>query len=162
MLERIKRKGQEEMVGFAIIIIIVAVILLVFLSFLLRDNESENVQNYELSSFIQSSLYYTTDCADSYEPRYRSLERLIIDCNRNEKCLDERDTCEVLESVLKGIIEESWKIEGDRPVKGYDMKITSEEQMILELKEGNETKNYKTSLQELGKEDIQIILNVYY
>ena len=36
-----KNRGQEEMVGFALIIIIVAVVLVVFLSFSLGDKESE-------------------------------------------------------------------------------------------------------------------------
>ncbi len=79
-----ERKAQEEMVGFALIMIIVAVIVLIFLSLSLRNQEEEIVENYEVDSFIQSFLMYTSDCADGYEPRYRTIEKLIIDCNKND------------------------------------------------------------------------------
>ena len=55
---------------------------------------------------------------------YLSVQDLIFDCSNNEKCLDERDTCEVLDFTLTGIVEESWKVDGDRPVKGYELNIT--------------------------------------
>ncbi len=156
------KRSQEEMVGFALIIIIVAVVLLIFLSFSLRNGKNENVEDYEVTSFIQSFLHYTTDCADGYEPRYRTIQQLIIDCNRKETCLDGRETCDVLNSTLREIVEESWKVEGDRPTKSYSMKINSKEVRILELSEGNATNNYKSSVENLGAEDIQIIMEVYY
>lgn len=169
MLNKIKKqicpkpkRSQEEMVGFALIIIIVAVILLIFIGFSLRDQEKEVVESYEVDSFIQSFLQYTTDCVDSYKPRYRSIEKLIIDCNNGERCLDERDICEVLDSILKEIIEESWDVKGDRPVKGYNLKIGSNNETILDISDGDATNNYKSSMQELGKQDIEVIFKAYY
>jgi len=157
-----ERKAQEEMVGFALIMIIVAVIVLIFLSLSLRNQEEEIVENYEVDSFIQSFLMYTSDCADGYQPRYRTIEKLIIDCNKHETCLDKRNTCEVLDSTLGGIVNEAWKVEGDRPVKGYIPQITSGNLVILNLSNGNTTNNYKNSLQKLGKDDIEIIFSAYY
>ena len=146
MLDKIK-KAQEEMVGFALIMIIVAVVLLIFIGFSLRNQEDEAVESYEVDSFIQAFLQYTTDCADGYEPRYHSIRKLIVSCNNQEKCLDKRETCEVLEFTLKGIIKETWKIKGDRPVKGYDLKIISDkDKIILNISDGNITKNYKGSI----------------
>lgn len=162
MLDKIK-KAQEEMVGFALIMIIVAVVLLIFIGFSLRNQEDEAVESYEVDSFIQAFLQYTTDCADGYEPRYHSIRKLIVSCNNQEKCLDKRETCEVLEFTLKGIIKETWKIKGDRPVKGYDLKIISDkDKIILNISDGNITKNYKGSIQSLGKEDIDIFFSAYY
>ena len=155
-------RGQEEMVGFALIIIVVAVVLLVFLSYSLRNSDVQNVESYEVESFIQAFLDYTTDCADSYEPRYYSIEKLIIGCYREEKCSDERESCEVLDKELEEIIKESWRVTGNSPTKGYNLKINSGERILVEFGEGNITSNYKSSFQELGKEDIEIILNVYY
>ena len=155
-------RGQEEMVGFALIIIIVAVILLIFIGFSLRNPQKENVESYEVDSFIQAFLQYTTDCKDLNNLQYRLVQNLIADCSDNEKCFDERDTCDVLNSTLKGIVEESWKVVGDWPVKGYELEIKSDEAVILLIKKGNVTKNYKSSMQPLGKKDINILFTAYY
>lgn len=160
-----KKRAQEQMVGFALIIIIVAVILLVFLGFSLRNSQKENVESYEVKSFIQAFLQYTTDCRDSNDLEYLSIKKLIFDCNSGKECLDNRDTCEVLNSTLTEIIEESWKIEGDRPVKGYKLDITQNEvEVILSLEEGNITKNYKSSMQDFSKSgnSFEIIFTAYY
>ena len=131
-------------------------------SFLLRAKRDEQ---FWLSGFckdLQSFLAYTTTCADGYEPRYRTIEKLIIDCNRNEKCLDERDTCEVLKDTLPKIVNEVWRVGENSPVIGYELQIYSEDSTILNLTKGNITNNYKNSLQNLGRNDIDIIFTAYY
>jgi len=157
-----KIKGQEEMVGFALIMIIVAVILVIFLSFSLNRSDEEFVESYEVESFIQSMLQYTTDCRDNLE--YLSIQKLIIDCQDRKICLDERDTCEVLNSTLKKIIDESWKIEGDRPVKGYELKITEDEAEIFYIQGGNITKNSKGAVELLSRSgrNYGIFFSAYY
>jgi len=156
-----KNRAQEEMVGFALIIIIVSVILLVFLGFMLRKPQTELVESYEVNSFLQSMLQYTTDCRDNLE--YCSVQKLIFDCNNNEMCLDGRNTCDVLNSTLSGIVEESWKIQ-DRPVKGYELKILVNEGEMLVLKQGNVTRNYKGSVQpfERAGSSIEVYFTAYY
>ncbi len=154
--------GQEEMVGFALIMIIVAIILLIFLSFSLGKSEKETVESYEVESFIQSMLQYTTDCRDNLE--YVSIQKLIFDCYDKEKCIDERDTCEVLNSTLKEIIKESWKVEGDRPVKGYKFEIMVNGEEMIMIKEGNFTENSKGSMTPFSRpgKDYEIFFNAYY
>jgi hypothetical protein len=155
------KSGQEEMVGFALIMILVAVILLILLGFSLRKPEKETIESYEVESFIQAILQYTTDCKDNLG--YLSIQKLIFDCYNKNICLDERDTCEVLNSTLKEIMKESWKVEGDRPVKGYELQImVDESEEILILKEGNMTQNSKGGMQPLGKKDIEVYFNAYY
>lgn len=144
-----RRKGQEEMVGFALIIVLVAVILLVLLSLSLRKPQQEEVESYEVDSFIQAFLQYTSDCRDDFE--YLDVQELIFDCNDGRMCVDGRDTCEVLNSTLRGIVEESWNVGADRPVVGYELKILSESTEILLLSEGNKTRSYKGSMQSLVK-----------
>ncbi|MBI2057207.1 hypothetical protein HYT91_03060 [Candidatus Pacearchaeota archaeon] len=61
--------GQEEMVGFALIIILVSVILLVFLAFSLNKPKTEATESYEVNSFLQSSLQYTSSCQTSNPAR---------------------------------------------------------------------------------------------
>ena len=153
-------RAQEEIVGFALIIIIVAVILLVFLGFYLRSSGKETIESYEAESFIASSLQYTTECRDNFG--YLSVQDLIFDCYENEKCLDDTDTCEVLNSSLKGILEKSWEIGENTPVKGYEFRIISDEKEILFLNKGQITSNSKGSSQPLGKKSIEVFFTIYY
>ena len=97
-----KKRAQEEMVGFALIIILVAVIFLVFLGFSLRNQEKKNVESYEVESFLQSLLQYTTKCENNVERL--SVRKLISSCYAKEKCLDEKNSCDVLKSDLTRIL----------------------------------------------------------
>lgn len=155
------KKAQEEMVGFALIIVIVAVILLIFLGFSL-NSKKEAVENYEVESFIQSFLQYTSDCEDYLD--YLSLQDLIFACERNKKCLDGRDSCEVLNETLTGIAEAGFPIEGDRPVKGYFLNITIEGGEMFSLTKGNITKNSKGAIQDFSKSGqfFEISFKTYY
>jgi competence protein ComGC len=156
------KKAQEEMVGFALIIIIVSVILLVFLSFSLTSPTKETVESYEVESFIQASLQYTSDCRHNYE--YRSVQDLILDCSVQERCEDDRDSCDVLNSTLQGILDSGWVVGENRPVKGYNFEIFSGNSTMISINEGNETKNSKGSSQDFVKRGnlIDIGLEVYY
>ncbi|MEJ2267687.1 MAG: hypothetical protein P8X70_01275 [Nanoarchaeota archaeon] len=155
----IKEKGQEEMVGFALIMIIVAIILLIFLSFSLGKSDNEPVESYEVESFIQAFLQYTTDCRDNLE--YVSIQKLIFDCEDGRECLDGRPACKVLNSTLKNILDESWATGEKSPVKGYKLEILSQKEPVIIIKKGNETKNSKGGL-EILPQDIDIYFTAYY
>ena len=75
--EKVKnKKAQEEMVGFSLIIIIVAIIILVLFSVSLRSKG--NIQeSYETDNFMQAFLQYTTECSVSYSSNYLDVRRLI-------------------------------------------------------------------------------------
>ncbi len=159
------KKSQEEMVGFALIIILVSVILLAFLGFSL-NRQQEAIQSYEVGNFIQAFLQYTTDC-EEYRGHY-SVKELIFECEKNETCSDGNLTCDVLSTTLEEISEESWPMP---PYKGYELTIlTNDTQGIMELvkiEEGNFTNNnYKGASQSFSKmrprKDFDIIFNVYY
>lgn len=135
------------MVGFGLIIIIIAVILLVFVSLSIRNNSNNVVENYEVDSFIQSFLQYTTDCGD-YVENY-DIQALIKECDINSQCIDGRNTCEVLEEDLRSILSESWSVGENYPYKGYDLLIGDGEEKILNFTEGNITGNYKTAWQDI-------------
>lgn len=153
------KKAQEEMVGFAVIVIIVSVILVIFLGFSLRDQGKEDVESYEVESYIQSFLQYTSECKDNFG--FLSVQELIYDCNNNKICLDGKKTCDILDETLKDITKESWRIGKERPVKGYELKINGLNKNILEFKEGNITGNSKGALQYLPN-SIEITFTAYY
>ncbi len=156
------KRSQEEMIGFALIIIIVAVILLVFLGISLRQPQKETVESYEVDSFIQAFLQYTSDCKDNIE--YLPIQKLVFRCIDNEECADGRDACDVLNSTLTEIGKESWKIEEGRPLKGFDLEIISEKKTIISIKEGNITKNSRGSSQDFFKagNSVEITFKAYY
>lgn len=161
MIKRIsigKKKSQEEMVGFGLIVVIVAVIILVFLFFVLKGKENFQ-ESYEINSFVQSMLRYTTDCEDNQG--YLRIERLISRCVENERCTDGRNSCEVLNKTLDLIMKQAWKVK-DRPEKGYSILINSEKGLVTNLEEGNLTNNFGYGVQNLGRHKISINLKVYY
>jgi len=158
------KRSQEEMVGFALIVIIVSIILLVFISFSLKNPEKEVVESYEIEGFIHSFLQYTTECAEVYEPNYVSMQSLIFKCNNEEGCLNGKSACEVLNSTLTHILEEGWEVGSKNPVKGYELEIISEDEEILLLKRGEFTGNYKGSSQEFfkGGNSLEVFFSAYY
>ncbi|MBI4116629.1 hypothetical protein HY449_02710 [Candidatus Pacearchaeota archaeon] len=161
---KVKNKlGQEEMVGFALIIIIVAIVILVFLGFSLRGGNKETVESYEVESFIQSFLQYTSECGNEIENL--QIRDLIFSCDKNENCAGGRNSCDVLDSELSGIIHQSWPVGEERPVKGYELAIFNDRnETILNLAGGNATENSKGGVQEFfrGGTLIDITFKAYY
>jgi hypothetical protein len=155
------KRSQEEMLGFALIVVLVAVAMIIFIGFMVTRPQKEPVESYEVESFIQSALKFTTDCEDNLERQ--NVRKLILSCKGGENCVDSRATCDVLNGVLKGIVEESWKIEG-RPEKGYEVNISVGERKLVSFKEGNKTNNYKQASQALasGGENIEVSFRAYY
>lgn len=157
------KKGQEEMIGFALIIIVVAVVVLVFIGFSLRNPQTENVESYEVESFLQSALQYTTDCENNLE-RF-SVQKLIYSCYEKGQCTDGRKSCDALKSEMTAMLNESWKIGEERPVKGYDLIMkTDKNETILGLSQGEITSNSKGAVQDFarGERLIEIIFKAYY
>ncbi|MCD4666454.1 hypothetical protein K8R47_01440 [archaeon] len=139
------RRAQEEMVGFALIVVIIAVILLVFLSFSLREDEPDVIKSYEIDNFIQSVLYYTIE--DNVDVR-----DLIRECKNYD------ENCDILKTELKGILEESWIVEEGSVIKGYNFKIVDGDKEIINLEKGEFTQNYKFREQS----DAELTFAVYY
>lgn len=121
---KINKKSQEETLGFVLIIVIVCIIALIFLAFA-SSKKPERRDSLEVSNFLKASMYYTTDCAVNYIPQYRETQDLIKECYRNslQKCLNEKEVCEVLNETLKKIMKESLRVDKDAPDKAYRMEI---------------------------------------
>jgi len=159
-----KKKGQEEMIGFALIIVLVAVVLLVFLRFSLNDSEKDIVESYEVESFISSLLQHTTECGNNREA-HLEIQKLIPECINQKKCLDGKNSCEVLEKTLKEVIGVSWNVGENTPVKGYKLEILSDNRGVIpSVYEGEGTNNYKGASQNFDTLDgnYEIIFRAYY
>ncbi len=161
------KKGQEEIVGFVLIIIIVAVILLIFLSISLKS-PNKGQDSYKANSFVQAYLQYTTTCSIR-EPEYLSVQDLIAECIKKETCLNGENACDILEETSKNILEKSWIVEEGSLIQGYDLRIisnqeTPNEEEILFIEKGNSTNNYQGGSQEYIKsgKNIAIFFNAYF
>lgn len=161
------KRGQEEMVGFALIIIIVSVVILFLLAFSLKSKDKENVESYELSSFLQSTLQYTTSC--QVNGKNLSVQNLIFECADGASCDGFEGTlgessCDRLNSDLSGILNGSWPAGPENPVKGYNFTISANEVELVSLAKGNVTSNYKGTVQSLarGSDSLRIMFKTYY
>lgn len=161
MKNKKNKLGQEEMVGFAIIIVIVSIGILILLSFLIRSPSKGSTESYQIESFIQSALQYTSDCENEIE--FLSLQNLIVSCDNGEKCLDGRDSCDALNSTIISLINAGWNAGNQSIVKGYNLKITTDGQDKLIIKKGNETGNSKGGFQDFARSrrSYEVSLNVY-
>lgn len=158
------KKAQEEMVGFALIIIIVSVILLVFLGFFLTRPNNQSIQSYEAESFVQSMLQYSSQCQNGYYG-YISVQDLIFMCSSETPCNDNEDSCAVLNSTLTEILSHSWTIGQGGVIKGYVLNITSSNGEIFSISAGNITSNSEGASQDLPPENgitADILFNGYY
>ncbi len=164
MFKRIKNKqGQDEMVGFGLIIIIIGIILLVVVSFTIKKPVKENVESYEINAFIQSVLQYTTDCKINSE--FVDIRDLIFVCNQKATCSNGIDSCLFLKNTLKDILKESWKTGEKEIVKGYELAIISGGNKVIEIVEGTvDSQNYKGNYQKFarGGESVDFFFTAYY
>lgn len=160
---RLNRRGQEEMVGFGLIVILVTVIIVILIAIMMyKSDKSSSVESYEVESFMSSLLTYTTDCSESYQ-EHLSVQRVISRCMDKKVCDNGENSCDLLKEVLSKAIEASWNT-NQRPVKGYVFSIMLEKENPIMIQSGeNLTGNSRTAIQDLtvsGKE-ITVSLEIY-
>ncbi len=160
---KLNKKAQEELVGFGLIIIIVSVILLVFLSLSLSNPNRMEIQSYEVEGFIQAFLQHTSDCEDSLG--FLSVQELIFSCDNEDICLNNQSACDAMNFTLTQICENSWNVGANTPIKGYELRITSDGKDLLPpIVKGNITQNYKGAMQDFAKrgQDYEVSFKTYY
>lgn len=139
------RKGQEEIVGFVVIVVIVSVLALVFLGISLRKGEVSYLESAEVYQFLESSMEYTSECAVRFENDYRRLGSLFEECYSGSECFNGKSACEVAEENVKKILPVLKR--GDNSIKGYRFNAfyvsNSNEEKILSVEDGNCTAGIK-------------------
>ena len=140
------RKGQEEIVGFVAIVLVVSFIFLIFLGISLRSGNELRKESKDVSMFLESAMEYTTECADGYEPNYLILRKAIKECYGGKKCANEEDSCETANETLKKLIDLSWQVGEEAAIKGYIFEseysnnsstVNENTEKIIVLKQGN-------------------------
>ncbi len=154
------KKAQEEMVGFAVIIIIVSVILLIFLAVFLRSPQKNSVESYEVESFLQAMLQYTTECENVQG--FSSVQKLIFECYSNEDCLNGEKSCKVLNKTLNKMLDNAWgKKQG--LIHGYFLKLDIDERNFLKIEKGEMQGIGQGAVQYFNKggDEFEISLQIY-
>lgn len=121
-LNAYKKKGQEEMVGFVAIMLVVAIAFLIFLGIYLRKGPSTEVENFEISQFLESSFEVTTDCRLSSTRDPSDMGELIRSCSANSAntCYPSgKEVCDEVKESMMVLIESSWNFNETSPEKGY-------------------------------------------
>ena len=124
-----RRRGQEEIVGFVAIILIVSVIFLIVLGIYLRNPGSEQPRRSgEVYQFLGSSMQTTTDCSITFSPNYLTVGDLLQRCYQDSdertitRCDSGDSVCKALNETLTDIFDVSWTVGPEASVKGYVFK----------------------------------------
>ena len=112
------KRGQEEIAGFVLIVVLLGVVLVIFLGILIRQDNSNFSDSGEILEFLESSFQYTSECSLNY-PVYASVGELVEGCLDKRQCGDGVESCDELEKDLKGMIEKSWNFGSESSLKGY-------------------------------------------
>lgn len=120
------KKAQEEMVGFVMIMILVAIIMLVFLAIWIRQGPDEPDVSIEVSQFLDAMLEHTTECA-RFGTSYLSVDEMMNLCRDGRSCpagiADGEDACEVVGDTAQEIIENTYAFGTESFEKSYNFKV---------------------------------------
>lgn len=123
-VQMIRKKAQEEMIGFVMIMLVLAIIFVIFLGIFIRlGPQIQSTESTEVSQFLDSLLQYTTECTHDGGYTYKNIEDLISACHDGGQCISE-DYCVMLRRTIKEIIETSWNFGPESPERSYEFKAS--------------------------------------
>lgn len=128
------RKGQQEIFGFAIIVMLILVIAVIFFGFALQRaiNKPVYQQHQKVNNLLFVMMKYTTTC------RNLELSRVIELCMRDETCSDDVEACDYLAELCGEILNTTLGNETQlvrRAVHGYWFRIA--DGAVLNISAGN-------------------------
>ncbi|MAG28232.1 hypothetical protein CMI47_22130 [Candidatus Pacearchaeota archaeon] len=132
-----RKRGQEEMVGFVMVVIVMAIVFLVFIGIMIRQ-PADNVggESTDIYQFLESSMQTTSDCALSYEPNFLEVGELLKECYEGgSRCVSEETPCDVLGSTMDEILEVGYLVGPERPFKGYEFKAVYSRNVTDDVRE---------------------------
>lgn len=143
-----KKKGQEEIVGFVLIVVILVIAMVIFLGIKLRNPEPAQKESEVLYQFIESSMEQTTDCVIRQNSKNIALNDLIKECHSfDNSCLNGKSSCETAKETMDKLVSSAFKVGPEYPYKGYEIMAeyvanSSSPEIILSLNSGNCSNSY--------------------
>lgn len=150
------------MVGFALIVVVVVVGLMVFL-IMSVNNTPESENSFEADRLLSSIMRQTTDCAISFEPKFDNFEDLFKSCYDNDQCSNlDQAACEYLNESLLGVVTDLLK--SDAAVSAYQVDFLQRddggEQGVLRIFEGNCTGRVSSAQRDLVSGSEKLIVRM--
>ena len=131
-----RRKGQQEIVGFVLIVVLVVVGLMVFLVISLRDSPVDE-DSVVVGNVLDAVMKHTTECAIVYEPDYDNFEDLFKSCYSGDNCKNlGMSACDYLNESLRDVLGDL--MASDASVSFYELDFfVYEGEGLLRISEGN-------------------------
>ncbi len=114
-----RNKGQQEIVGFVLIVVLVVIASMIFLVISIKNHSSDNKDSAKVSNMLDALMSTTTNCAIVYEPNYDNFEELFKSCFKKEGCVNLNESaCNYLNKTFFGAV--SAMARSDASVKGWE------------------------------------------
>ena len=162
-----KKRAQQEIVGFVLIVALVMVALMVFLVISLRTQPTER-ESIEVENLLNSIMKKTTGCAISFEPQYDDFEDLFKSCYNEDTCNNIQEngmnlfSCEYLQESLNETIRELLTTEATTNSFQLDFlnREDEEEERIFRISEGNCTGQVSSAQKTLLSDSDKLIIRM--
>lgn len=118
------KRAQEEIVGFVVVVVLLAIIGVILLGVMLRAPPPVQKESQDIHQFIEAAYDYTTTCALKSENSLASLSEVLRACYKGEHCTNGLSACSALNRTLADILSTSWPTGPNRPLLGYSFNIT--------------------------------------
>jgi hypothetical protein len=124
------KQGQQEIVGFVLIVVLVVVGLMIFLVYSFTSDRSEIRGNdIVLGNLMSSMVRYTTNC--TLQGEKQNIQDLFEMCYDGDLCdLDTRDSCIILESYLSDILDAAYSTESR--INGMSVEFYTDDMGVIE------------------------------
>jgi len=157
-----KNKGQQEMVGFILIVVLVMIGMMVFLVISLRDSP-ENKGSLEVGNILDAIMKHTTECAIVYEPDYDNFEDLFKSCHQGDVCNNLNESaCDYLNESLQVVISDLMKSEASVSAYQLDFFVKDDEGQLglLQISDGNCTGNVNSAQRNVVSNSDSLIIRM--
>ena len=159
-----QKRGQEEMVGFVLIVVLVVIGLMVFLIWSVKDS-GEIAESMQVENMLDVLMRSTTSCAPVYEPNYDDFEDLFEDCYKDKQCKNlNRSACDYLNESLKKVLSDVFASEATISAYSLTFSVKDDEgtRGLMVFSEGNCSGSLSGAQRKIdvGAEDLIIRLNI--
>ncbi|MEM3074476.1 MAG: hypothetical protein QW727_00850 [Candidatus Pacearchaeota archaeon] len=117
------KKSQEEIVGFVLIVVLIAIIGVIFLGISLRKDSGKVNESQKIASLITSISHLTTQC--QINSNFQDVSDLINGCANRRICDDSKPTCEVLKTTLDEVMKASYVVTDKSFTTHYNLTINN-------------------------------------